>query len=569
MAVIALAGLLTLPHFLGFHHQDLLIFLTINVLAVCSYRLVTLTGEWSLIHAVMMGVGAYTVALSANHFDLAIWFTLPLAGGVAGLVAALLCFPLLRMTQFYFLIGSFAAGEAIRLTWVEFVGVFGGTSGLRGVEAPIVWGIDFIDPIPYFYFCLGVVSFCLLILYRIEHSRIGLTLNAIHWKAALAESVGVDAWRYRALAFILGSFFVGIAGGLKVHYLGSVTPEPVHHRLYGVHPDLGNRGGLQQVLRSHYRRRGADYFRRVHPQCRSHSPGDLWRHADSFDPVFAAGPGKHTGKDQGPVWQKNRSTTQTFARLKPLMPILEINHVTKQFGGLLALDDVSFQVEEGEIRGLIGPNGAGKSTMFKNIAGFHVPTKGSIVYQGQHIEGKKPHTIAEMGIVRTFQETTLFQELSVFDNALVGAHIKSRTNVFAAVLGLDRQKQQAASDKVIEVLEFMGLIDRRDQLASELPLGSQRALALAIALVSEPKMMLMDEPFAGMNPEETNHMMDLTRKVRESGITIVLVEHDMKAVMGLCSYLTVLNFGQLLAEGTPDDVRNNDRVIEAYLGGTK
>jgi branched-chain amino acid transport system permease protein len=184
-----------------------------------------LTGEWSLIHAVMMGVGAYTVALLVNHFDMAIWFTLPLAGTAAGLVAALLCFPLLRMTQFYFLIGSFAAGEAIRLTWVEFVGVFGGTSGLRGVEAPIVFGIDFLDPIPYFYFSLAVVMLCLFILYRIENSRVGLTLHAIHWKSALAESVGVDAWRYRALAFIVGSFFVGIAGGLKIHYLGSVTPN--------------------------------------------------------------------------------------------------------------------------------------------------------------------------------------------------------------------------------------------------------------------------------------------------------------------------------------------------------
>ena len=249
------------------------------------------------------------------------------------------------------------------------------------------------------------------------------------------------------------------------------------------------------------------------------------------------------------------------------MPILEINNVTKQFGGLLALDDVSFQVEDGEIRGLIGPNGAGKSTMFKNIAGFYAPTKGSIQYRGSNIEGNKPHTIAEMGIVRTFQETTLFQELSVFENALIGAHMKSRTNVFSAVLGLDRLKQEAASEKVMEVLEFMGLTERRDQLAAELPLGSQRALALAIALVSEPKLMLLDEPFAGMNPEETNHMMDLTRKVRESGITIVLVEHDMKAVMGLCNYLTVLNFGKLLAEGTPDEIRNNDRVIEAYLGG--
>jgi len=249
------------------------------------------------------------------------------------------------------------------------------------------------------------------------------------------------------------------------------------------------------------------------------------------------------------------------------MPILEIHHVTKQFGGLLALDDVSFQVEEGEIRGLIGPNGAGKSTMFKNIAGFYQLTRGSIVYQGKNIEGKKPHTIAEMGIVRTFQETTLFQEMTVFENALVGAHISSRSSVFSAVLGLDRARQRAASDRVLEVLEFMGLAERREQLASELPLGSQRALALAIALVSEPKLMLLDEPFAGMNPEETNHMMDLTRKLRESGITIVLVEHDMKAVMGLCHYLTVLNFGQLLAEGTPDEIRNNDRVIEAYLGG--
>lgn len=251
------------------------------------------------------------------------------------------------------------------------------------------------------------------------------------------------------------------------------------------------------------------------------------------------------------------------------MAILDIKSVTKRFGGLLALDDVSFQVEVGEIRGLIGPNGAGKSTMFKNIAGFSIPTKGSIVYRGKNIEGRKPHAIAEMGIVRTFQETTLFQELSVFENVLVGSHIKTRTDVFSAVLGLGKQKQEAAADKVVEVLEFMSLSERKDQLASELPLGLQRALALSIALVSEPTIMLMDEPFAGMDPEETNHMMELTRKVQESGITIVLVEHDMKAVMGLCNYLTVLNFGQVLAQGTPEDIRNNDKVIEAYLGGTK
>ncbi len=249
------------------------------------------------------------------------------------------------------------------------------------------------------------------------------------------------------------------------------------------------------------------------------------------------------------------------------MSILQIENVTKQFGGLTALNDVSFQVEEGAIHGLIGPNGAGKSTMFKNIAGFYTPTKGSIKYQGKEIAGNKPYVIAERGIVRTFQETTLFQELTVFENALIGSHFKARTNLFSAILGLDKQKQREASEKVMEVLDFMGLSDRKDQLASGLPLGSQRALAISIALVTEPKLMLMDEPFAGMNPEETNHMMSLTQKVRESGITIVLVEHDMKAVMGLCDYLTVLNFGQLLAEGTPEEVRHNDKVIEAYLGG--
>ena len=251
------------------------------------------------------------------------------------------------------------------------------------------------------------------------------------------------------------------------------------------------------------------------------------------------------------------------------MALLEIKQVTKQFGGLTALDKVSFSLEAGEIRGLIGPNGAGKSTMFKNIAGFYSPSSGDILYQGQSISGLKPHSIAERGIVRTFQETTLFQELSVFENVLVGCHMRARSNLFAAIFNLDRARQQAAADKAMEVLEFMGIAERRDQLASELPLGSQRALAISIALASEPKLMLMDEPFAGMNPEETRQMMALTRKVQESGVTIILVEHDMKAVMGLCDYLTVLNFGQLLAEGTPEEIRHDDRVIEAYLGGAK
>ena len=249
------------------------------------------------------------------------------------------------------------------------------------------------------------------------------------------------------------------------------------------------------------------------------------------------------------------------------MSILKIDALKKVFGGLVALDKVSFSVEKGHIHGLIGPNGAGKSTLFKNISGFYTPNSGDVLFEGKSIKGFKPAKISELGIVRTFQETTLFQELSVIENILVGTHNSARTNVFSAIFALDREKQQQALSRAEEVLHFMGLTERRDQVSSALPLGSQRALAMAIALASKPRLMLMDEPFAGMNPEETKQMMALTLKVRDSGVTIVLVEHDMKAVMGLCDQITVLNFGTLLAEGSPEQIRNNPDVINAYLGG--
>jgi branched-chain amino acid transport system ATP-binding protein len=248
------------------------------------------------------------------------------------------------------------------------------------------------------------------------------------------------------------------------------------------------------------------------------------------------------------------------------MALLEVRGITKRFGGLVALQDVSFSVEEGELRGLIGPNGAGKSVMFKTIAGFYGPNEGQVVYQGEDITGLGASAVAERGLVRTFQETTLFQEFSVYQNVLVGCHLRARSNMFSALFRTDLQRQKAADAKTIEILEFMGLADRKDQLALNLPLGSQRTLAVAIALAAEPKLLLLDEPFAGMNPEETSQMMQIVRRIRDSGVTIVIVEHDMKAIMGLSEKLMVLNFGQLLAEGSPQEIRSNDQVIEAYLG---
>ena len=248
------------------------------------------------------------------------------------------------------------------------------------------------------------------------------------------------------------------------------------------------------------------------------------------------------------------------------MPILDVQRLTRRFGGLTAVDELSFSIEPGEVRGLIGPNGAGKTTTFNVISGFYAPTSGQVVYDGKDISALRTRSIAKLGLMRTFQSPTLFQEFTVLDNAMVGAHLEARDSLFKALLGRNRAREAAAEQRARETLDFFGLLERADELASNLPHGLQRALGMAVALVAKPKLLLLDEPFTGMNPEETRHMMDLVRRVRDSGITILLVEHDMQAVMGLCDRITVLNFGQLLTEGAPDEIRLHPDVIEAYLG---
>ena len=250
------------------------------------------------------------------------------------------------------------------------------------------------------------------------------------------------------------------------------------------------------------------------------------------------------------------------------MPILEVQDMSRHFGGLAAVSHLTFEVGKGEIRGFIGPNGAGKTTTFNVISGFYAPSSGKVIYDGKDISGLKTSAIAALGLIRTFQHTTLFQEFTLLDNALMGCHLHAQTGVAGAVLGTDRQIKAAAREKALEVLEFFGLYERRDELAMNLPHGLQRALGMAVALAADPRILLLDEPFTGMNPEETRHMMELIQKVQQRGITILLVEHDMQAVMGICEKITVLNFGRLLVEGLPEEIRSHPEVIEAYLGAS-
>ncbi len=249
-------------------------------------------------------------------------------------------------------------------------------------------------------------------------------------------------------------------------------------------------------------------------------------------------------------------------------PILQVCNLSRHFGGLVAVDRLNFSVQPGTIHGLIGPNGAGKTTTFNVISGFYAPTSGHVIYKGDDISGMKTAQLADIGLIRTFQGTTLFKEFTVLDNIRIGCHHVARSGFFSRITGADRHIEAAATAKAEEILEFFGLDELKGELAANLPHGHQRSLGVAVALAADPQIMLLDEPFTGMNPEETRHMMKLARDVRDHGVTVMLVEHDMQAIMGLCDTITVMNFGALLTEGTPDEVRTNPAVIEAYLGST-
>lgn len=263
-----------------------------------------------------------------------------------------------------------------------------------------------------------------------------------------------------------------------------------------------------------------------------------------------------------------QKATSSFSK-KETAPILDIQNITMRFGGITAVNDLTMRIPPNSITGLIGPNGAGKTTAFNVISGFYTPQEGNILFQGKNVKGLPPHRICKAGMARTFQNIRLFKNETAVENVMVGCHVRRKSHWWMPIFGLPfaKKEENQIREKAFSLIKQLSLESYANEKASSLPYGAQRRLEIARALATDPDFLLLDEPAAGMNPQESNELMHFIHHIRDQfHLTILLIEHDMKVVMGVCQYIWVLEYGQLIAEGEPEAIRNNSRVIEAYLG---
>jgi branched-chain amino acid transport system permease protein len=554
----------------------------IGLYAIVAIGLVVLTGVGGMTsfgQAMFVGFGAYTTAILTTRYGISPWATLPIAVLITACAAYLIGAITLRLSGHYLPVGTIAWNISFYYITGN-LDFFRRYDGISGIPPLSIAGISFIDSAKLYYLILLVVVLAILATQNLLDSRIGRAIRALRGGAIAAESCGVDTSSAKIFAFVYAAVLASVSGWLYAHMQRAVNPSPfnieasIEYLLMAVVGGAGHVWGallgagivtiikdqLQDLLPKLVGQQG-NYeiivFGVILVAILQTAPDGLW-------PLIVR-PFRRLGKSAS---RQARAVEALARREAPQRgnALLEVKGLRKTYGGLVAVNDIDFSVAGGEIVSLIGPNGAGKTTTFNLITGVDRPSAGEVRFGSRAITNLPPRLVARLGLARTFQHVRLIAAMSVIDNVAIGAHLRGHAGALSGIARLDRTEEARLFQEARRQLERVGLLGEADKPATSLALGQQRIVEIARALCLDPTFLLLDEPAAGLRHQEKAALAGLLRKLGDEGVAILLVEHDMDFVMGLCERVIVMNFGSKLAEGTPAEIGRDPAVVEAYLG---